>query len=30
MENTKELTGRFYDIQGFSVQDGPGIARLPF
>ena len=24
MEN-KELTGRFYDIQGFSVHDGPGI-----
>jgi pyruvate formate lyase activating enzyme len=24
MENTK-LTGKFYDIQGFSVHDGPGI-----
>ena len=24
MEN-KELTGKFYDIQGFSVHDGPGI-----
>ncbi|MDR0838504.1 MAG: glycyl-radical enzyme activating protein [Oscillospiraceae bacterium] len=22
---TKELTGKFYDIQGFSVHDGPGI-----
>ena len=21
----KELTGKFYDIQGFSVHDGPGI-----
>ncbi|MGI6216327.1 MAG: glycyl-radical enzyme activating protein [Coriobacteriales bacterium] len=24
-EETKELTGRVFDIQGFSVQDGPGI-----
>jgi pyruvate formate lyase activating enzyme len=24
MEN-KILTGKFYDIQGFSVHDGPGI-----
>jgi pyruvate formate lyase activating enzyme len=23
--STKELTGKFYDIQGFSVHDGPGI-----
>jgi pyruvate formate lyase activating enzyme len=30
MENTKELTGRFYDIQGFSVQDGPGIRTTAF
>lgn len=25
MEEKKELTGKFYDIQGFSVHDGPGI-----
>ena len=26
----KELTGRVYDIQGFSVQDGPGIRTTVF
>lgn len=26
----KELTGRIYDIQGFSVQDGPGIRTTVF
>ncbi len=26
----KELTGRLYDIQGFSVQDGPGIRTTAF
>ena len=25
MEEKKELTGKFYDMQGFSVHDGPGI-----
>ena len=25
----KELTGKFYDIQGFSVHDGPGIRLTP-
>ena len=25
MEEKKELTGKFFDIQGFSVHDGPGI-----
>ena len=25
MEEKKELKGKFYDIQGFSVHDGPGI-----
>ena len=30
MENEKELTGRFYDIQGFSVQDGPGVRTTAF
>lgn len=25
MDNKKEITGKFYDIQGFSVHDGPGI-----
>ncbi len=29
MEN-KELTGKFYDIQGFSVHDGPGIRLTVF
>jgi hypothetical protein len=24
----KKLTGRFYDIQGFSVHDGPGSETL--
>ena len=27
---TKELTGRIYDIQGFSVQDGPGVRTTVF
>lgn len=27
---TKELTGKVYDIQGFSVQDGPGIRTTVF
>ena len=26
----KKLTGRLYDIQGFSVQDGPGIRTTAF
>jgi len=26
----KQLTGRVYDIQGFSVQDGPGIRTTVF
>ncbi|MBR6951651.1 MAG: glycyl-radical enzyme activating protein [Oscillospiraceae bacterium] len=26
----KELTGRIYDIQGFSVQDGPGVRTTVF
>lgn len=26
----KELTGRLYDVQGFSVQDGPGIRTTAF
>ena len=30
MENKKELTGKIYDIQGFSVQDGPGIRTTVF
>lgn len=30
MEPTKPLTGRVYDIQGFSVQDGPGIRTTVF
>lgn len=29
-ESQKELTGRLYDIQGFSVQDGPGIRTTAF
>ncbi len=29
-ETNKELTGRLYDIQGFSVQDGPGIRTTAF
>jgi pyruvate formate lyase activating enzyme len=29
-EETKELTGRIFDIQGFSVQDGPGIRLTVF
>ena len=27
---SKELTGRIYDIQGFSVQDGPGVRTTVF
>lgn len=27
---TQELTGRIYDIQGFSIQDGPGIRTTAF
>ncbi|MDR2665710.1 MAG: glycyl-radical enzyme activating protein, partial [Oscillospiraceae bacterium] len=27
---TKELTGKIYDIQGFSVQDGPGVRTTVF
>ena len=30
MEETKQLTGKVYDIQGFSVQDGPGIRTTVF
>lgn len=30
MDKEKELTGRIYDIQGFSVQDGPGIRTTVF
>ena len=26
----KELTGKLYDIQGFSVQDGPGVRTTAF
>lgn len=28
--NDKTLTGRLYDIQGFSVQDGPGVRTTAF
>ncbi len=28
--NEQELTGRLYDIQGFSVQDGPGVRTTAF
>ncbi|MCQ2406729.1 MAG: glycyl-radical enzyme activating protein [Oscillospiraceae bacterium] len=28
--STEELTGKLYDIQGFSVQDGPGIRTTAF
>ena len=28
--NETVLTGRVYDIQGFSVQDGPGIRTTAF
>ena len=28
--NDKTLTGRLYDIQGFSVQDGPGVITTAF
>jgi pyruvate formate lyase activating enzyme len=30
MDEKKALTGRIYDIQGFSVQDGPGIRTTVF
>ncbi len=30
MEQEKKLTGRLYDIQGFSVQDGPGVRTTAF
>lgn len=30
MKSEKRLTGRVYDIQGFSVQDGPGIRTTVF
>ncbi len=30
MEQEKQLTGRVYDIQGFSVQDGPGVRTTVF
>ena len=30
MEEKKELTGKFYDLQGFSVHDGPGIRLTMF
>jgi len=30
MAETKELTGRLYDVQGFSVQDGPGVRTTAF
>jgi len=30
MDEKKELTGKLYDIQGFSVQDGPGIRTTAF
>ncbi len=30
MEETKKITGKVYDIQGFSVQDGPGIRTTVF
>jgi len=30
MTEPKELTGKIYDIQGFSVQDGPGIRTTVF
>jgi pyruvate formate lyase activating enzyme len=30
MDKTQELTGKVFDIQGFSVQDGPGIRTTVF